>query len=147
MHECGHALVAMLMDDYPEVDKITIVPRGDALGYVSNILDERFLYSMTKRDIINRIDVALGGRAAEELILGYWFWKGVNGSEDAISTGASNDLEKATNYAISMAYQWGMTKVPPGRALHAVWFTRRPNSAESVFVETPVLQSDDNRGK
>ena len=52
------------------MDKITIVPRGDALGYVSNVLDERFLYSMTKRDIINRIDVALGGRAAEELILG-----------------------------------------------------------------------------
>lgn len=71
VHECGHAVMAMLIDDYPQVDKITIVPRGDALGYVSNVLDERFLYSMTKRDIINRIDVALGGRAAEELILGY----------------------------------------------------------------------------
>ena len=70
VHECGHAVKAMLIDDYPQVDKITIVPRGDALGYVSNVLDERFLYSMTKRDIINRIDVALGGRAAEELILG-----------------------------------------------------------------------------
>ena len=139
VHECGHAMVAMLMDDYPEVDKITIVPRGDARGYVSNILDERFLYSMTKHDIINRIDVALGGRAAEELILGYCYRNRVRYSEDAISTGASNDLEKATNYAISMAYQWGMTKVPPGRALHPVWTACRPISTESLLVETPVL--------
>ena len=70
VHECGHALVSLLTPNYPAVDKITIIPRGEALGYVSNILDERFLYQTSKKDLINRIDVALGGRAAEEIILG-----------------------------------------------------------------------------
>ena len=70
VHECGHALMSLLTPDYPKIDKITIVPRGDALGYVSNIMDEKFLYSTSKQDILNRIDVALAGRIAEELILG-----------------------------------------------------------------------------
>ena len=71
VHECGHALISLLTPNYPTVDKITIIPRGEALGYVSNILDERFLYQTSKRDLINRIDVALAGQAAEEVILGY----------------------------------------------------------------------------
>ncbi|KAK8821430.1 hypothetical protein WA538_000798 [Blastocystis sp. DL] len=130
VHECGHAVMAMLIDDYPQVDKITIVPRGDALGYVSNVLDERFLYSMTKRDIINRIDVALGGRAAEELILG----------EDAISTGASNDLEKASNYALSMAYQWGMTEC----GLRADPSPQNPYSSKLPFYsQTTIAENDE----
>ena len=70
VHECGHALMSLLIPDYPKIDKITIIPRGDALGYVSNIMDEKFLYSTSKQDILNRIDVALAGRIAEEIILG-----------------------------------------------------------------------------
>ena len=70
MHEGGHALLSILTPNYPKVDKITIVPRGSALGYVSNLMEEKFLYSMTKTDLINRIDVALAGRAAEEVIFG-----------------------------------------------------------------------------
>ena len=99
VHEGGHALLSILTPNYPKVDKITIVPRGSALGYVSNLMDEKFLYSMTKTDLINRIDVALAGRAAEEVILG----------ENKVSTGASNDLEKATNIVLSMVYQYGLT--------------------------------------
>ena len=56
--------------NYPKIDKITIIPRGEALGYVSNIMDEKFLYSTSKKDILNRIDVALAGRIAEEIMLG-----------------------------------------------------------------------------
>ena len=70
VHECGHALVSLLTPNYPAVDKITIIPRGEALGYVSNVMDEKYLYSITRQDLINRIDVALAGRAAEEVILG-----------------------------------------------------------------------------
>lgn len=103
--------MSLLTPDYPKVDKITIIPRGEALGYVSNIMDEKFLYSTSKKDILNRIDVALAGRVAEEILLGYVLIPAVNCSEDQISTGASNDLEKATKYVYSMAYQWGMTNV------------------------------------
>lgn len=103
--------MSLLTPDYPRVDKITIVPRGEALGYVSNIMDEKFLYSTSKRDILNRIDVALAGRVAEEIMLGYMLINIIIYRENKISTGASNDLEKATKYVYSMAYQWGMTKV------------------------------------
>ena len=62
--------MSLLTPNYPAVDKITIIPRGEALGYVSNVMDEKYLYSITRQDLVNRIDVALAGRAAEEIILG-----------------------------------------------------------------------------
>ena len=110
--------MSLLIPDYPKIDKITIIPRGDALGYVSNIMDEKFLYSTSKQDILNRIDVALAGRIAEEILLGYSSFPAVMRREDQISTGASNDLEKATKYVYSMAYQWGMTQVRLGSLVH-----------------------------
>lgn len=70
VHECGHTLMSLLTPNYPKVDKITVIPRGEALGYVSNVMDEKFLYSTSKKDILNRIDVALAGRIAEEIMLG-----------------------------------------------------------------------------
>lgn len=70
VHESGHALLSFLTPDYPKVDKVTILPRGNALGYVSNLADESVLYNVTKQDLINRIDVALAGRVAEEVVFG-----------------------------------------------------------------------------
>lgn len=106
--------MSLLTPNYPAVDKITIIPRGEALGYVSSIMEEKFLYSTSKQDLLNRIDVALAGRVAEEVMLG-WAWSAaLTRSKDNVSTGASNDLEKATQYVLSMAYQWGMTPVRAG---------------------------------
>ena len=65
-----HALMSLLTPNYPAVDKITIIPRGEALGYVSSIMEEKFLYSTSKQDLLNRIDVAMAGRVAEEVMLG-----------------------------------------------------------------------------
>ena len=73
IHESGHALLSFLTPNYPKVDKVTILPRGNALGYVSNLADESVLYNVTKQDLINRIDVALAGRIAEEVVLGSLF--------------------------------------------------------------------------
>ena len=97
-HEIGHALVAMSLPGADPVQKITIIPRGiAALGYTMQVpTEERFL--MKKTELLNRISILLGGRAAEEIILG------------DISTGAHNDLSKATNIAASMVKEYGMSK-------------------------------------
>ena len=95
-HEVGHALVAAMQKGSAPVEKITIVPRtSGALGYSMQVdEEERVLYS--KEDLIKRIEVATGGRAAEELIF------------NTQTSGASNDIEQATNYAKAMVTQFGM---------------------------------------
>ena len=97
-HEVGHALVAMSLPGTDPVQKITIIPRGiAALGYTMQVpTEDRFL--MKKTELLNRISILLGGRAAEEIIFG------------DISTGAHNDLSKATNIAGSMVKEYGMSK-------------------------------------
>ena len=97
-HETGHALVALALPDTDPVKKISIVPRGvAALGYTLQVpTEDRFL--MTKTELLNKIAVLLGGRAAEEIHF-----------ED-ISTGAHNDLAKATDIARSMVKEYGMSK-------------------------------------
>ncbi|UCD36552.1 MAG: ATP-dependent zinc metalloprotease FtsH [Nitrospiraceae bacterium] len=98
-HETGHALVALSVPGAGPVQKITIVPRGvAALGYTLNVpTEERYL--MKKSELLDRIAMALGGRAAEEIVFG------------DISTGAHNDLSKATETARSMVTQYGMDEV------------------------------------
>ncbi|MBW2405863.1 MAG: ATP-dependent zinc metalloprotease FtsH [Deltaproteobacteria bacterium] len=99
-HEMGHALVALSLPGTDPVQKITIIPRGiAALGYTMQVpTEERFL--MKKTELLNRIATLLGGRVAEEIIFG------------DISTGAHNDLAKATDIARSMVKEYGMsTKV------------------------------------
>ena len=99
-HEMGHALVALSLPGTDPVQKITIIPRGiAALGYTMQVpTEERFL--MKKTELLNRIATLLGGRVAEEIIFG------------DISTGAHNDLSKATDIARSMVKEYGMsTKV------------------------------------
>jgi len=97
-HEAGHALVAILLDDTDPVHKVTIVPRGRALGVTQQLPDED-RYTMTRQYAINRIAVMMGGRAAEEVVFG------------EITSGAGNDIQVATNLARKMVCEWGMSDV------------------------------------
>jgi cell division protease FtsH len=96
-HEAGHALVAAALPGNDPVHKITILPRGRALGYTM-VLPEQDKYSTTRSEMLNQLAYMLGGRAAEELIF-----------HDP-TTGASNDIEKATAVARAMVTQYGMTE-------------------------------------
>lgn len=114
-HETGHALVAKLIPGCDPVHKISIIPRGSAaLGYTLQLPQEdRFLAS--KVELTNNICVLLGGRVSEELTFG------------DITTGASNDLERATQVARSMVTQYGMSSLGPvvlGRQRHEVFLGR-----------------------
>ncbi len=96
-HEGGHALVAAALPHTDPVHKITIMPRGRALGYTM-ILPDEDRYATTRNQMLDQLAYSLGGRAAEELIF-----------HDP-TTGASNDIEKATNLARAMVTQYGMTE-------------------------------------
>lgn len=96
-HEAGHALVAAALPGNDPVHKITIMPRGRALGYTM-VLPDQEKYSTTRSQMLNQLAYMLGGRAAEELIF-----------HDP-TTGASNDIEKATSVARAMVMQYGMTE-------------------------------------
>jgi len=97
-HEVGHALVTALQKDAEPVQKITIVPRTmGSLGYVMQVPEEE-KYLMSKEEILTRIVTLFGGRAAEELVFG------------SVTTGASNDIEKATSLARAMVTQYGMSE-------------------------------------
>ena len=115
-HEVGHALVAKLLPGCDPVHKVSIIPRGHkALGYTLQLPEEdRFL--MSKKELINRISVLLGGRVAEEIHF-----------ED-ITTGAQNDLERATQIARQMVTEFGMSDrlgpVTLGRKQHEVFLGR-----------------------
>ena len=97
-HEIGHALVAALQKNSEPVQKITIVPRTmGSLGYVMQVPEEE-KYLMSKEEILTRIVSLFGGRAAEQIVF------------NSITTGASNDIEKATQLARAMVTQYGMTE-------------------------------------
>ncbi|MFN8625332.1 MAG: ATP-dependent zinc metalloprotease FtsH [Candidatus Binatia bacterium] len=95
-HEAGHALVAKLLPGADPVHKVSIIPRGMALGVTQQVpIDDR--HSYTKDYILNSLTIRFGGRAAEELILGH------------VTTGAADDIEKATDWARKMVCEWGMS--------------------------------------
>ncbi len=96
-HEAGHALVAAAMPNADPVHKITILPRGRALGYTM-VLPDQDKYSVTRNELLGQLAYMLGGRAAEELVF-----------HDP-TTGAHNDIEKATSTARAMVMQYGMTE-------------------------------------
>ncbi len=95
-HEAGHALVASLLPDTDPIHKVTIIPRGRALGLTMQLpIDEKYTHS--KRYLKNTICILFGGRAAEKIVF------------DEITTGAGNDLERATALARKMVCEWGMS--------------------------------------
>ena len=100
-HEAGHALVGLHTKGSDVVQKITIIPRGQAAGYTLSVPEIQELSIQKKSDLLGMIAGALGGRASEEIVYG----------KDAVSTGASNDLYKVTNIVRSMVMQLGMSDV------------------------------------
>ena len=98
-HESGHAIVGRLMPEHDPVYKVSIIPRGRALG-VTMFLPEEDKYSHSKRFLISSICSLFGGRVAEELTLGF----------DGVTTGASNDIERATSLARNMVTRWGLSE-------------------------------------
>ncbi|MCW3478916.1 ATP-dependent zinc metalloprotease FtsH [Neisseriaceae bacterium JH1-16] len=119
-HEAGHALVAEMRPNADRVGKITIIPRGiAALGYTQQIpTEDRYL--LKKSELLDRIDVLLGGRVAEELVFG------------DVSTGAQNDLQRATDMARHMITRYGMSET-----LGLATFEEPRTSA---FLDVPVSQ-------
>ena len=97
-HEAGHAIVGRLMPEHDPVYKVSIIPRGRALG-VTMFLPEEDRYSHSRRHIISQITSLFGGRVAEEMTLG----------KDGITTGASNDIQRATEIARNMVTKWGLS--------------------------------------
>lgn len=101
IHESGHAVIGIKLEDANEVHKITIIPRGMAGGYTMMLPKEEKIAVMTQKELLATITGLLGGRAAEELFLG------------EITTGASDDFKKATNIARSMVSEYGMSELGP----------------------------------
>ena len=98
-HESGHAIVGRLVPEHDPVHKVTIIPRGRALG-VTMFLPEDDRYSNTKQRLESQICTLYGGRIAEELIFG----------KDKVTTGASSDIERATEIAKNMVTKWGLSE-------------------------------------
>jgi cell division protease FtsH len=97
-HEAGHAIIGLSVPEHDPVYKVTIIPRGRALG-VTMFLPEADRYSTSKRRLESRIATLFGGRLAEELIFG----------PESVTTGASNDIERATEIARNMVTKWGLS--------------------------------------
>ena len=121
-HEAGHAICSLYTEGSDPIPKATIIPRGRALGMVQQ-LPEKDRYSITRQQMMSRLIVAMGGRVAEEMKFGY----------DAVTSGASGDIQMATNLARSMVTEWGMSD-----ALGPVLYAE--NSGE-VFLGKSVTQN------
>ena len=129
-HEAGHALVAKLLPGADPIHKVTIIPRGMALGLTQQLpIDEKHTYG--KEYLLNNLVILFGGRVAEELIL------------DHTTTGAGNDIEKATDLAHRMVCEWGMSeKLGPmtfGKKEEEIFlgrdFTQKVDYSESTAIE------------
>lgn len=121
-HEAGHALVAKLTPDTDPIHKVSIIPRGMAMGITQQLpIDDRYTYS--KEYILGTLAVLMGGRAAEEICLGH------------ITTGAGNDLQRATELARKMVCEWGMSE-----KLGPLTFGRRE---EQIFLGKELTRQKD----
>jgi cell division protease FtsH len=98
-HEAGHAIVGLTVTDHDPVYKVSIIPRAQALG-ITMFLPEQDRYSYSKKRLESSITSLFGGRIAEELIFG----------ADAVTTGASNDIKRATEIARNMVTKWGLSE-------------------------------------
>jgi cell division protease FtsH len=121
-HEAGHALVAKLIPGTDPIHKVTIIPRGRALGITQQLpMDEKHNYH--REYLLDNIAILMGGRVAEELVLGH------------MSTGAGNDLERATDLARKMVCEWGMSE-----KLGPLTFGKRE---EMIFLGKEIAQHQD----
>ncbi|MBF1696649.1 MAG: cell division protein FtsH, partial [Selenomonas sp.] len=125
-HEGGHTLVGLLLEHADPVHKVTIIPRGRAGGYMLSLPKEDRSYR-TRSELIDRIKVALGGRVAEEVVLG------------EISTGASSDIQQATRIIRSMIMEYGMSDaigpIAYGEENHQVFLGRDLNRERNYSEE------------
>lgn len=128
-HEAGHAIVGRLVPEHDPVYKVTIIPRGRALG-VTMYLPEGDKYSINKVAIQSQLCSLYGGRVAEELIFG----------EDKVTTGASNDIERVTKMARNMVTKWGLSDelgpVAYGEEEDEVFLGRSVTQHKNVSDET-----------
>lgn len=122
IHEAGHAVIGLKLQDAQEVHKITIIPRGMAGGYTMMLPKEEKIGIMTKDELIGQITGLLGGRASEENFIG------------EITTGASDDLKRATKIARSMVTEYGMSDLGPIQLEH---------KQEGVFLGRDYAKSRD----
>ena len=133
IHESGHAVIGLKLEDANEVHKITIIPRGMAGGYTMMLPKEEKISIATKSELLARITGLLGGRVSEELYFG------------EISTGASDDFSKATKIARAMVTEYGMSDLGPVQLEHkeeGVFLGRDYNKTRN-FSESVALEIDE----
>ena len=134
-HEAGHAIVGYHMPEHDPVHKVTIIPRGGALG-VTQYLPEDDKHSQSRRYLLGRIASAYGGRIAEELV----------GGTDAVSTGAQSDIEMATRIARNMVTRWGLSDVM-GPVLYGEEESQVPGSGSKTYSGTTSREIDQEMRK
>ena len=129
-HEAGHAIVGRLMPEHDPVHKVTIIPRGRALG-VTQYLPEEDRYSMSRRQLFSQLCSLFGGRIAEELI----------GGPEGVTTGAQNDIERATQMARNMVTKWGLTE-KMGPVLYGEDESQAPGGGNTHYSEDTSRKID-----
>ena len=129
-HEAGHAIIGRLVPEHDPVHKVTILPRGRALG-VTQYLPEEDRYSMIKRQLNSQLCSLFGGRIAEELI----------GGIDGVTTGASNDIERATQMARNMVTKWGLNE-KMGPVLYGEDESQAPGGGNTHYSEDTSREID-----
>jgi cell division protease FtsH len=131
-HEAGHAIVAALLEDADPLHKVTIIPRGMALGLTMQLpLDDKL--SHDKKYLDTRLAILMGGRIAEEIFL------------DQMTTGAGNDIERATEMAHKMVCEWGMSELGPlsfGKKDEQI-FLGREIAQHRDYSEATAIQIDE----
>ncbi len=129
-HEAGHAIIGRLVPEHDPVHKVTIIPRGRALG-VTQYLPEEDRYSMSRRQLFSQLCSLFGGRIAEELI----------GGIDGVTTGASNDIERATQMARNMVTKWGLNE-KMGPVLYGEDESQAPGGGNTHYSEDTSREID-----
>jgi cell division protease FtsH len=128
-HEAGHALMSHLMGELDHLQKVTIVSRGTALGYTLHLPNED-RYMESKEELIDMLKIALSGRAAEQVVFG------------RVTNGAASDLEKATEIARAMVFEWGMSDEVTSRTLRADNYSLSEETKRLRDSEQALLTDD-----
>lgn len=132
IHEAGHAVVGYYSKEHDPIYKVSIIPRGRALG-ITMFLPERDSVSISKTKLESQIASLYGGRIAEEIYAGF----------DGITTGASNDIERATTLATKMVTEWGMSKkIPPIKFVEMNGFTNASQLKSGMEEITTLVQKE-----